>query len=88
MLVYGNAGKQAVIDHWCPEVPPLQPQLINYTTWTELAPWTKQQHGQHVGDCSFGSGLAETYHETDFISASEACTDEITAKLGDCKSDT
>lgn len=48
MLVYSNTGKQAVIDHWCPAVPPPQPQLINYSTWTELAAWTKQQHGQHV----------------------------------------
>lgn len=55
MLVYGKAGKQAVIDHWCPAVPPLQPQLINCTTWRELAPWTKQQHGQHIRSHSFFS---------------------------------
>lgn len=49
MLAYSNTGKQAVIDRWCPEVPPLQPHLVNYSTWTELASWTKQQHGQqHV----------------------------------------
>lgn len=44
MLVYSNTGKQAVIDHWCPAVPPLKPHLINCSTWIELAAWTKQQH--------------------------------------------
>lgn len=50
MLVYRNTAKHTVIDHWCPEVPPRQPHLINSSTWTELALWTKQcKHGrQHV----------------------------------------
>lgn len=46
-LAYGNTDVQAVMDHWCPAVPPLQPQRINYSTWSELTPWYKQQHGQH-----------------------------------------
>lgn len=46
MLAYGNAGTQAMLDHWCPTVPPLQPHLINFSTWTALAGWTKQRRGQ------------------------------------------
>lgn len=62
MLAYGNIGKRS--DHWCPAVPPLQPHLINCSTWTELAPRTKQHGQQHAMGHSLSShlncGSAET----------------------------
>lgn len=44
-LAYGNRSEQAVMDRWCPAVPPLRPQRVNYSAQSELDPRHKQQHG-------------------------------------------